>query len=245
MLKPFEALVLSVQEISESDLWIQFISGEKGRFAAVAKGARRSRRRFVNKLEPGHLLRVYLRPPRRGLAPILEAADLLWAPETLRTHPRAFVLASYFLELCERSSPPAEGREIFPLLREALETLDRTPEIPGLKAYFEYRLLTLLGWAPEMEVCLVCERTLAERVYFSFRRGGAVCAECAREEDQPLSGPVRGLLRSWRRLSPEALSRVVLSRDLWREAEKLLENFLLRVLDQDIKTLKVWREFRE
>ncbi len=210
---------------------------------AVAKGARRSLRRFVNKLEPGHLLRVYLRPGRRGLAPILEAADLVWVPERLRWHPRSFALSAYFLELCERSSPPAEGRELFPLLRDTLSLMERSPWLPWLKPYFEFRLLGLLGWAPEFEVCLSCGLKLSEKSFFSFEKGGAICGACASERDQRLSPKALGLLRSLNRFSLEALPRMILPQNVVREVGHLLESFLLKVLDQDIKALKVLREF--
>jgi len=240
---PFEALVLSTHEISESDLLVSFLSAARGRFSAVAKGARRSRRRFVNKLESGHLLRVHLRRSRRGLAPIIEAADLLWAPERLRSHPRAFVLMHYFLETCERSSPPAEGREVFPLLKKALEVLEESPDLPPLKSYFEFRLMGLLGWAPEFSLCLGCGRELPGGAFFSFARGGAVCGDCALEGDRRLSARARGLLRSFSRLSFAGLFRLSVPGKVLKEVEEVLEAFLLKVLDQDIKALKVLREF--
>ncbi len=208
----------------------------------MAKGARRSLRRFVNKLESGHLLRVYLRPGRRGLAPILEAADLLWAPERLRRHPRGFALAGYFLELCERSSPPAEGRELFSLLRETLRLTEQYPDLPGLKPYFEFRLLRLLGWAPEFELCLACGGRIRESAFFSFRKGGVVCRGCASEEDRRLTPRTLGVLRALNRLSLKALPRMILPQSVIRETGPLLEAFLLKVLDQDIKALKVLRE---
>jgi len=236
------ALVLSVKEISESDLLVNFLSRERGRLSAVAKGARRSRRRFVNKLEPGHLLRIHLRKGRPGLAPFLEAADLLFAPEISRTDPRRFVLASYFIELCERSSPPAEGQEVFPLLLETLKFLEKESPPPILKPYFELRLLRLLGWSPEFRVCVACGKDLASSAYFSFAGGGLKCNRCAHEKDRILSPRARAVLSTLFKLSPESLPRLRIPEEVIREMAVLVESFLKKVLDQDIKALKTLKD---
>lgn len=233
------ALVLSVKEISESDLLVSFLSRERGRLSAVAKGARRSRRRFVNKLEPGHLLRIHLRKGRSGLTPFLEAADLLFAPENFRTDPRRFTLASYFIELCERSSPPAEGREIFSLLLENLKFLEKRSPPPILKPYFELQLLRLLGWSPEFRGCVACGKELASSAYFSFAGGGLRCEHCAREGDRVISPRTRAVLSALFKLSPDSLTRLRIPEDEIREVATLVEAFLKKVLDQDIKALKV------
>jgi len=75
-------LVLNRYEVGESDLLLVLLSPTLGRFSALAKGARRSRKRFVNVLEPFTLLRAHLRGGRKGLAPFLDQADLLesWEP---------------------------------------------------------------------------------------------------------------------------------------------------------------------
>ncbi len=231
------ALVLSFREISESDLWISFLSPEGGRFFAVAKGGRRSRRRFVNKFEVLHLLRVHLRRGRPGLAPLIEAADLLFAPEAIRKDPRRFVLGSYLAELCERACPPAEGREVFPLLWQAVGFLERSP-FPLLKAYFESQLLKILGWSPELRTCLSCGCRVTE-AYFSFEGGGLRCKACAREGDSHLSSRTRALLEALQRLNFKRASRLRARTPEIKEISMLLEGFLQKVLDQDIKALKI------
>lgn len=238
MLKPREALLLSVREVAESDLLLVFLSPSHGRFSAMAKGARRSLRRFVNKLEPGYFLRVYLRRGRAGLAPILEAADLLWAPERLREDPRAFALTGYFLELAERSSPPAEGRELFPLLLATLKILEAQGPSRLLAVFFELRLLGLLGWAPELSHCLNCNRALVEGRFFP-ERGGVLCEDCAPEGGERLSPRALALLRHLRSLSPQGLSRVRAYPGDLLQVSRALRVFLKTVLDQDIRALKV------
>ncbi|QJA06505.1 DNA repair protein RecO [Thermosulfurimonas marina] len=239
MLKPREVLLLSVREVAESDLLLSFLSPRAGRFLAVAKGGRRSLRRFVNKLEAGHLLRVYLRRGRAGLAPILEAADLLWAPERVRADPRAFALAGYFLELAERSSPPAEGREVFPLLLESLRFLEDHGPSGLLAAFFELRLLGLLGWAPELSRCLGCGAPLLEGGAFFPEKGGVLCRKCAPEGGRPLSARSLALLQGLRRLTLAGLSRVKARPEDLFAVSQALRTFLQGVLDQDIKALKV------
>ncbi|RUM88311.1 MAG: DNA repair protein RecO [Thermodesulfatator sp.] len=239
MLISRKALLLSVREVAESDLFLSLLSPSYGRFSAVAKGGRRSIRRFVNKLEAGHLLRIHLRWGKKGLAPVVEAADLLWAPERWRKDPRAFALAGYFLELCERSCPPAEGREVFPLLLHSLRLLEGQGASLLLASFFELRLLGLLGWAPELDRCLGCGGPLRRGGALFPEKGGILCPSCSGEGGFELSARSLALLRYLVRLSPTKLSRVRPQAESLNQISRALRTFLKVVLDQDIKALKV------
>lgn len=70
-----------------------------------------------------------------------------------------------------------------------------------------------------------------------------MCGDCALEGDRRLSARARGLLRSFSRLSFAGLFRLSVPGKVLKEVEEVLEAFLLKVLDQDIKALKVLREF--
>ncbi len=58
------AIVLKVAEHGEADKLVTCYSRELGRMTGLAKGAKRSSRRFVNKLEEFSLLQLFYRPPR-------------------------------------------------------------------------------------------------------------------------------------------------------------------------------------
>ncbi|MBW2206889.1 MAG: recombination protein O N-terminal domain-containing protein, partial [Deltaproteobacteria bacterium] len=42
------AIIMRIREFGEADLFVTFFTPDRGRLKGVAKGARRSRKRFVN-----------------------------------------------------------------------------------------------------------------------------------------------------------------------------------------------------
>ena len=74
-----EALVLRAVDLGESDRVVQLLTPETGRIAAIAKGARRSVRRFPGTLDLdeqylGSLRRLRARATTGSLAPVSEVA---------------------------------------------------------------------------------------------------------------------------------------------------------------------------
>ena len=58
------AVVVRTRAFGESDKIVTFLTRDLGKIAGIAKGARRSKRRFVNVLEPFTHVDVTLRVPR-------------------------------------------------------------------------------------------------------------------------------------------------------------------------------------
>ena len=56
-----EAIVLSTRDHGESDRLVAFHTADCGRLRGIAKGARRSKKRFVNTFEPGNLVELECR----------------------------------------------------------------------------------------------------------------------------------------------------------------------------------------
>ncbi len=208
-----KALVLNRYELGESDLLLTILSPVCGRFSAIAKGARRSKRRFVNVLEPFTLLRAYLRKRRSGLSPFLDQADLLRAWEAIRLDPWRFTLASYLTELAELFSRPNVGQEIFYLLKEALEAIAKEGPSNSLKLAFELKLLSLTGFGPDLS-----------------------------QDGLLLSSKEIAILRTFLRYPLSNLRRIRVAEAVFLKAANAIEDFLLRVLDQEINALRVWKE---
>ncbi len=237
-----EAIILHQGHVGEKDVYLVLLSPRWGRLSAVAKGARRSKRRFVNVLEPYSLIRAHLRGGRATLPPFLDQADLLEPYELLRLDPRRYVMAAYFAELTESFFRPGTGQEAYPLLRRAFEELHRAGSSPLLKTLFELQLLQAAGFAPRLEHCVRCQKEPEAPFSFSLADGGVVCARCRREEDRPLSGAALAVLRHFGRLSWDVLPRVRPKEESLSEAGRILEIFLKRILDREISALRVLKE---
>ena len=159
-----EAIVLRVLEFGESDRIVHLLTPEWGRVTAIAKGAKRSRKRFAGTLDLFHRLRVQLERRRPTSMVRLEHTRLLESHPALRTDPRRFALASYLIELIDRLATEGDGAgEAARVYRAALATLASLTTLPpdaGTQVLLELRLLAVLGLRPELARCVRCGSAL-------------------------------------------------------------------------------------
>ncbi len=227
-----QALVLRSVDFGESDRILHLLTPRTGRIAVMAKGARRSRRRFPGTLDFFNRLRVQLeRRPRASLAR-LEHAALERVYDRLRTEPPRFALGCYLLELLDRLAPEGGAardlRRLFDFALDALETLDRVAPDLRLRTLLELRALDAMGLRPELRACVRCAAPLdAAPAGFHVPDGGPLCAGCRRPGEPVLEvglGTLRALERALA-LDLTRLDRLVLDRRALEEARLLVTRF--------------------
>jgi len=194
-------VVLRATPLRESDLLVTLYTDAHGRVAAVARGARTSKRRFAGALSLLVLGRYQLdRRPRSELWS-LESAEVVREWTQLASDVIAVAHASYIAELLG-GLLPAEVPEPYALdlvvgLWEALAAGGPSPS--ALRAV-ELALLALEGHRPAIDQCAACHSTdLDEGAVFDPERGGAICRPCAAHSRsagvRPLDPATRGYLR--------------------------------------------------
>ena len=180
--------MLRTRDFGESDRIAHLLLPDTGRVSAIAKGARRSVKRFPGALDLFHHLRVQIDRRRAGALARLDQATLLRSFPGLRAAPARFALGCYLLELLDRLAPeaaaPGDARHLFRFALAALETLERAPVDARLRTLLELRALDALGLRPELRRCVRCGAEAvgrAGRVRFHVADGGPVCERCAPE----------------------------------------------------------------
>jgi DNA repair protein RecO (recombination protein O) len=228
-----EALVLRSVDFGESDRIVHLLVPDSGRLTAIAKGARRSVRRFPGTLDLFNHLRVQVER-RRGMAR-LEQGTLIEAFTPLRREPARFALGCYLLELLDRLAPEgaarADGRRLFTFALAALRILSTPRRIDArLRALLELRALDALGLRPELRQCVRCGAAPAggaDEIAFTIADGGPVCARCTRAAETLLhvhAGTLRALDQGLRFELPQ-LDRLVMSRQALAESRRILDRF--------------------
>jgi DNA repair protein RecO (recombination protein O) len=181
---PHDAVVLGMVNYGERDRIVRLLTPELGRIAALARGARGSKRRFGGTLDLGNRLRVMLRPGRGELWHLQEA-DLVSARLGLREDLLSMALVAYASELVGAFAREqhAEPR-LFGLLEVFLTVLDAATAPPqGLfRAGLEVKALTCAGFAPILIRCARCGDALEGDVHFSADAGGALHPSCGAGE---------------------------------------------------------------
>jgi DNA repair protein RecO (recombination protein O) len=228
-----EALILRSIDFSESDRVVHLLVPDAGRLAAIARGARRSAKRFGGTLDLFNHLRVHVERRRSGGLSRLDQAELVRSFAPLRVDPARFALGCYLLELLDRLAPeggsPQDMRRLFAFALSALETVSTHRPDVQLRTLLELRTLAALGLKPELRDCVRCGRAVDSglEVGFHVAEGGPVCGACAAR----LSGLLRvhlGTLRALERglwLESERLDRLVLPPRALQEARRLVAQF--------------------
>src|SRR5512139_3258573 len=112
-----EAIILSCKDHGESDRIVAFYSETAGNLKGIAKGARRSKKRFVHTFEPCSLVTLSYRS-RKGLV-WLDACKLVDPHLSLRTDLTRWGYAGLISEIMLEMVPEGEPQpELFSLLKD-------------------------------------------------------------------------------------------------------------------------------
>ncbi len=176
-----EGFVLRSQPLGEADKIVTLLTREEGKLRALAKSARKSRRRFGSSLEPWSRVSVDLFERESSDLARLDACELLESAFRLQEDFDTACLLAYLSEVTDlfardRQPEPHYFRLLESLLRALREGLARDVA----RRYFEVWTLRLHGLLPELGCCQECGVALGSRgMVVDVVSGGAFCARCA------------------------------------------------------------------
>jgi DNA repair protein RecO (recombination protein O) len=172
------AFVLRTYPYGESDLITVMLSRERGKLRAIAKGAKRSKRRFAGgALEPFQQLAMRLgRRENRGLD-FLHESQVIGSNAAIAADIEAFAWANYLTEITEAMTVEDDPcPEVFDCYAAVLGDLGKgMPEPPA--HHYILRLLDYGGWAPDFSECGICREPIGEyrRPILDQRGSGVIC----------------------------------------------------------------------
>ena len=209
------AVVLRTVAYGESDLVVTLLGPTTGRLSALARGARKSARRFGGGLGMGAEGRAGLRERPGADLLLLEEFDVVQARLGLAGDMGKTAHAAYALEMCDRLCPPRHAEPAaFEWLREFLLRLEAGRASAERLRVFELGLLARLGLAPALDRCAICDRSDLgeENTRWHPDQGGVQCASCAHRGDI-LTAQTRRALARLARMSLEDVESVSLDRE--------------------------------
>lgn len=241
--------VLRTLNYSESDLIVTFYSHDFGKLKGIAKGAKRSKKRFANVFEPFSLTNIIFTRKSRDMLAFIESCDIIDHYHAIREDMEKTLIASYFIELTDHFSPEGKKNEnVFQLLQDFLKLLENEKASDSVVRFFEMRLLKLAGFEPALERCSICKTpvTNGNFYYFHAHEGGIQCSVCAKVQryDQTISAGTVRTLQMGKDMDIEKIKLVALSQSLAIESRSILINFIAHVLGREVKSLKVMEQVR-
>jgi DNA repair protein RecO (recombination protein O) len=228
-------------DYGDSDRICTLLTQVKGKISAIAKGAKKSRKRFGGALSFFILGEAMLRMSASGRGDfwILErftskedfggsiAQDLIKLGH-----------GSYLLELARElwplSSPEPQG---FALLHEAFRALVGSPPTSALLRAFELQMLAAMGLAPVLDRCVNCNQLiLGEPVSFDEIRGGIICEACGTGR-MTLGPEVHQCLSTLQDASLIDATRLEVLPQVGRSMRDVMQRFLQCILNKNMRSM--------
>lgn len=219
------ALVLSRTEYREADWIVTLFTDQSGKVSALARGARKSRKRFGGSLEPLHTLRVEFSSRGGGELYTLHNAQIERPRAALLEELGALSAAGRALSWVRRAAPNHTPEPVlWHALGACLDALSQTKEYPPgtILGAFGLRMLETLGWGLGLTACVVCGKPCPHEraAWINPERGGLVCRACG-------GGPFKLTGQDREHLAAAALGLVQhLHQDVSDVADRIVERAL-------------------
>ena len=246
----YTGIILNKRDVGETDRIYTIFTLEGGKVRSVAKGVRKSQAKLAASLENVTLADITI-VRTRGLGKITGSiiennfAALKRDCDALL---ETFSGLSVFEKLVDFESPDVQ---VFLLLKNYLEAVDfcaasaltrglsLVPERMVLESFnkhtlirlgFIVKLLDALGYAIEVNFCVVCGKNLSENfLSFSSQHGGVLCEHCG-QDNSSCALPVRAnaikMLRLFLKNNIQALTKIKATQEDCDSVRLVVDDFL-------------------
>jgi DNA repair protein RecO (recombination protein O) len=236
-LKQSEAIVLRTYPVHEADLLVTAFTRSEGKVKGVAKSAKKSRRRFGGSLEPLTCVKFYWEDRERQELARIDSCDVLLSPlSTEVDYPRAIALG-HIAEMLDELLPDREANDtVFRLAWSVLQNLPPT-NIWMPITYFDLWMVRLMGFLPEFDRCIVCERPLdGQRAYFHALIDGLMCPQDKRLASSEMSAESRQMAAQMFRWPVERFAEEEWTRARGADIRKLCREIVERHIERKLVT---------
>ena len=234
-----DVIVLDTVDHGESDLIVTLFSQETGKLAAIAKGAKRSKKRFVNKLEIFTYLQVHYQQKNEGALAFLREAEIHTSFLNIRHHSELYTTASIiqeFLLLAIKEGQPDSN--IFRLSLWAFHRLDNGENPSQVLVLFLIHFFNYIGYRPDFTRCAGCHKEVhaGSRYQFNNASGQLFCRSCSprTRSGRTLSHGTIRIIQNSQDQPLERLHRLKFSGPILSESLQLLHNFSRQIFQRDI-----------
>lgn len=172
------ALVIRRADYSDYDRMVTLFSPQYGRIDAIARGCRKPKSPLLNACEPfvSGEFQLY----QRGERFAIEQCQISESFYELRTDYERLQHGVYWLKLLDAAvMPDVPMPDLFLISLRALAHLNYSELPPELLTMaFEMHLMAQLGYAPRVDQCARCGRSIDGDARFDAVLGGCVCLSC-------------------------------------------------------------------
>jgi len=176
MLEKVEGFVIKTQDYGETNKIVTVFSINAGKFAVIAKGAKKPKSRMAALTQPFICAQFLVYPSKRLGS--LQQGDILDSFRAIREDIVKTAYAAYIAELTDKLLENHEpDTYIYDQFKRTMQWIatESQAEVPVLM--YELKLFQKAGFAPIVDHCARCGRT-DQLTAFSVAEGGILCRFC-------------------------------------------------------------------
>jgi DNA repair protein RecO (recombination protein O) len=198
-----EAIVLHAFDYLESSRIVRLVTRDGGMRSGLAKGARKSQRRFAGGLDLFAQGTAFLHTkPGRDLDTLSGFEDAR-ARNELGSNLERFHGAEAIAEIALHFGREGADADLFDAIASALDTLATNEKRDAREVTLAgvWQIVAVLGFGPALDACAECDAPIApdKAAHFSHTAGGVLCSRCASLSagGRKLPAPARAAIGSW------------------------------------------------
>jgi DNA repair protein RecO (recombination protein O) len=237
-----KGIILKKRDLRESDRFFSIYTDELGKIEAVAKGARKIKSKMAGHLDLFSTLNLMVASGKTYYQ--IAGVETLENFINLKSDLIKIALASYCLEMIDiftKTDHP--DLKIYAILNEILEIFNDKKnkdylKLYGLSKFFILKLISFLGWTPELYNCVKCKKKIVPNGnLFDAARGGLVCGAC-RREGTPISTAAIKILRFVLQNNLKNSAALKMTKSQLKEAARAIDSLTAAHQDSELKSIK-------
>ncbi len=237
-----EAIVLSKRDFRETSLIVNFYTREFGKLSGILKGIRKEPDKFASSLEPFSLNDIVFYKHSATTLHLVSQCDLKNNFTPIRQNMFKVGMASIVLELIDAVMQLDDRNEdIFNLGVDTLSGLVSNNNPDKITTIFKIKMLSLSGFKPNLDSCVICTNKILGESKFSLKLGGLLCLKCG-PKDLNSRAIFRGTIATILHIEKndfKANLNLGINPQIKRELDLVLNAFLNFHLEKELKSQKV------
>ena len=240
-----QAIILRTFDFRETSKIAVFYTKNFGKMSGLFKGIRKDPKKFASNLNFLSINEIVFYKKNHSDLHLVSQCDLRQSFSGVSENIAKFGLASFCAELVNAvSAVEDKNDEIYSLFVAFLNTLE-SQEFTGQLIYnFILRVLSLSGFQPHLENCIMCKVPVEKKAFFSHHFGGLLCPLCADKDenrDDINMGTISSLLYFQNTSWPQSLRLGILP-NVKTQLHDIVFSFLQFHLQKKFKSLAVLNE---
>ena len=251
MLVTVEGIVVGRRDIGENNCFLDILTSEYGVIEAVAHGVRKQGSK--NASATGLFSYSVFCLNKTNLRYSVNSTQPKYSFFGLSADLKKLSLAVYFADVIKYTSAAEQhGGDILRFFAITLYKLEQeNADCVVIKSVFELRVMSMLGFMPDLRACRSCGEYAREKMFFSVDENNLFCGNCANETrgaDEEALELSSTLLHTMRYVVFSPVEKVygfALSGITKTQFYEFTEQYLLRQLGRSFKTLDYYKKTEE